>query len=57
MRFILLERALPFDPNRAAAKTRNPIGRAMNKEAVQMFATPAGCILKDFVVVRRYWLC
>ena len=42
-------RALPFDPNRAAAKTRNPIGRAMNKEAVQMFATPAGCILKDFV--------
>src|SRR5271157_3246748 len=24
-------------------------GRAMNKEAVQMFATPAECILKDFV--------
>ena len=32
-----------------AAKTRNPIGRAMNKEAVQMFATPAEGILKDFV--------
>jgi hypothetical protein len=26
-----------------------PIGRAMNKEAVQMFATPAECILKNFV--------
>ena len=39
-------RILPEDN---AAKTRNPIGRAMHKEAVQMFATPAECILKDFV--------
>src|SRR5271165_6339335 len=36
-------------PEDNAAKTRNPIGRSMNKEAVQMFATPAECILKDFV--------
>jgi len=36
-------------PEDNAAKTRNPIGRAMNKEAVQMFATPAEGILKDFV--------
>src|SRR5580700_9583321 len=36
-------------PEDNAAKTRNPIGRTMNKEAVQMFATPAECILKDFV--------
>ena len=32
-----------------AAKTRNPIGRAMNKEAMQMFTTPAERIPKDFV--------
>src|SRR5260370_37077274 len=36
-------------PEDNAAKTRNPIGRSMNQEAVQMFATPAECILKDFV--------
>jgi hypothetical protein len=47
-------RALAYDhggdvPEDNAAKTRNPIGRAMNKEAVQMFATPAEGILKDFV--------
>jgi len=36
-------------PEDNAAKIRNPIGCAMNKEAVQMFATPAERILKDFV--------
>jgi hypothetical protein len=36
-------------PEDDAAQMRNPIGRAMDKEAVQMFATPAECILKDFV--------
>src|SRR5271165_3976450 len=36
-------------PEDNAAKTRNPIGHSMNKETVQMFATPAERILKDFV--------
>ena len=36
-------------PEDDAAQMRNPIGRAMNKEAMQMLTTPAECILKDFV--------
>jgi hypothetical protein len=34
-------------PEDNATKTRNPVGRAMNKEAMQMFAAPIEGSLKD----------
>ena len=36
-------------PEDNAAKTPNPIGHAMNKEAMQMFATPIEGSLKDLM--------
>ena len=36
-------------PKDDAAQTPNPIGRAMNKQAVQMFAAPVEGTLKNFM--------